>query len=95
MAYFKNMFVSGKFQQLEDVSGLPVVRVVTFRRVGDVLYEDVRQMSCAYPPRVGDAVQGFDGEYHEVVSIHVSYLEASPPIFQVVCKAPSNKSLNC
>lgn len=86
---------SGKFRAHEPVDGWPTVIISTFRRTDDGVFEDILQLKTAYPPALGEFVQGLDYEYHKVVSIKRSYQVDSTPVIYVTCEIPRAKSLNC
>jgi hypothetical protein len=90
MGLFKNFFKPGKFRTIQTVNDLPTVQITLFRidEHDDKIFEDVITMRTAYPPRVGDSVQGYDFDFHEVAVVNVSYLDSSPPVYQVTCKVP-------
>lgn len=90
MANFKNMFKMGKSRVLEVVEGWPTVHITTFRvdATDGTLFEDTVTLKTLHPPRMGDSVQGEDFQYHKVAVVKASYLEGSPPVYQVTCEAP-------
>lgn len=82
----------GKIRSIGSCSNWPSVSIRTFRRVGGKVYEDLLQLVTAFPPQIGESVQGADGDYHKVVGVVRTYPDGSEPIIQVTCEFPTDVS---
>ena len=95
MGYSTPAAVAGKYRTHTHTDGLPTVIIYTFRRTPEGMVQDTLQVKTAYPPSVGDFVQGYDGQYSRVKTIERSYQDQSPPVIYATCEMPKSGSLNC
>jgi hypothetical protein len=78
----------GKIKSIRANSGVPAVSIITYRRESGKVFEDLLQLSTAFPPQLGESVQGMDGNFHKVVRVNRTYPDLCDPIVEVVCALP-------